>query len=420
MTATWADARDASRSRSRPRSSTRSRRRSRSCPSPGRRGRGSRPRRRGPRRRCGTSRPRSACSVCSGRFQYSRMKLPPRAHTSPFSPVVDGGAVLVADADVDAHHRPAGRAQQRAAAAVVVGREERQHRRALGHAVALPQVRGRREQLDTAARAATPASARRRRRGRAARPSRSGRKSGMVEDHGDHRRDHHRPVDGVALDRVHHLRRLEQRHEHRRAADRRDAEDPAHRGGVEHRRLVQVDPRGRSNSTAMPMWYRLSISARWSSSTPLATPVVPPVYISTTGSSPPARPGRRARRRRSGPRNRTSWGTSPSPISTTWRSGRSSRTSAMLRAKWSANTASTNTTVVPESARMYCSSLPARRRLSGLMTPRLRASRRGTARGTGGCCTTSPRSGHRARGRARCRIASARRSTRSPCCSNVA
>ncbi len=41
----------------------------------------------------------------------------------------------------------------------------------------------------------------------------------------------------------------------------------------------------------------------------------------------------------------------------------------MFRAKCSANIASTNTTVVPESRRMCCNSLPARRRLSGLMTP---------------------------------------------------
>ena len=32
------------------------------------------------------------------------------------------------------------------------------------------------------------------------------------------------------------------------------------------------------------MWIRFSISARWSSSTPLGSPVVPPVYMSTTGS----------------------------------------------------------------------------------------------------------------------------------------
>ncbi len=31
-------------------------------------------------------------------------------------------------------------------------------------------------------------------------------------------------------------------------------------------------------------WYAFRISARWSSSTPFGSPVVPPVYISTTGS----------------------------------------------------------------------------------------------------------------------------------------
>ena len=33
------------------------------------------------------------------------------------------------------------------------------------------------------------------------------------------------------------------------------------------------------------MWYRFSSSARWSSRTPLGSPVVPPVYMRTTGSS---------------------------------------------------------------------------------------------------------------------------------------
>ena len=35
----------------------------------------------------------------------------------------------------------------------------------------------------------------------------------------------------------------------------------------------------------MATWYTLSISARCWSSTPLGRPVVPPVYMSTTGSS---------------------------------------------------------------------------------------------------------------------------------------
>ncbi len=43
--------------------------------------------------------------------------------------------------------------------------------------------------------------------------------------------------------------------------------------------------RRRENRQRGITWYRLSISARWSSSTPLGRPVVPPVYISTTGSS---------------------------------------------------------------------------------------------------------------------------------------
>ena len=32
-------------------------------------------------------------------------------------------------------------------------------------------------------------------------------------------------------------------------------------------------------------WYQLSISARWLTETPLGSPVVPPVYMRTTGSS---------------------------------------------------------------------------------------------------------------------------------------
>ena len=48
-------------------------------------------------------------------------------------------------------------------------------------------------------------------------------------------------VTSVLLDRVHHRDRVEQRHDHRRAALRGHADDAAHRRRVEHRRLVQVD-----------------------------------------------------------------------------------------------------------------------------------------------------------------------------------
>jgi hypothetical protein len=66
----------------------------------------------------------------------------------------------------------------------------------------------------------------------------------VVEHHGQHRRHDSRPVDLVLLGQLHDRFRLEQRLEHRDAADRRDTEDPAHRCGVEHRDLVEVDAAG--------------------------------------------------------------------------------------------------------------------------------------------------------------------------------
>jgi hypothetical protein len=116
---------------------------------------------------------------------------------------------------------------------------------------------------------------------------------------------------------------------------------------------------------AIATWYMFSISARCSSSTPLGSPVVPPVYMSTTGSSSSGSSGTTglpAVMRSSCVR---SWGTSPAPMSTTFSRPVSFRTPSMSGAK----KASTKHTFVSESSRMKASSLGARRRLSGFTTP---------------------------------------------------
>ena len=117
---------------------------------------------------------------------------------------------------------------------------------------------------------------------------------------------------------------------------------------------------------ASATWYRFSISARWSSSTPLGMPVVPPVYMridrvvlfGLVGDD--RRRGReqllvvdvvrRVAARRSSRRARA----------------RPPRAPARSRC---AKNASVKHTFVPESARMYASSFGASRRLSGLITP---------------------------------------------------
>ena len=83
--------------------------------------------------------------------------------------------------------------------------------------------------------------------------------------------------------------------------------------------------------SAMPMWYRFSISARESSSTPFGRPVVPPVYMRTTGSSSSGSVGTTGCPAATRSSYSASCGPSPPSMSTIWRIGRSRRTSAMLR-----------------------------------------------------------------------------------------
>ena len=82
---------------------------------------------------------RNALAVASGWCQYSTMKLPPRAQTSPAWPRGHDPADLVPDRELDAGHGPAGTGQEVAAPAVLLGPEQGQDGAALGHAVALPQ-----------------------------------------------------------------------------------------------------------------------------------------------------------------------------------------------------------------------------------------------------------------------------------------
>ena len=61
-------------------------------------------------------------------------------------------------------------------------------------------------------------------------------------------------------------------------------------------------------------WYRLSISARWSSSTPFGRPVVPPVYMRIAASSSSGSSGIRGSEPARSSSYETSCGPSPSPI----------------------------------------------------------------------------------------------------------
>ena len=147
------------------------------------------------------------------------------------------------------------------------------------------------------------------------------------------------------------------------------AEDAAHRGGVEHRCLVQVHPVLAEADREPDVVQVQHLGALLEQHTLRESRRPARVHEHRQGRPLRARGRGRRPALRSDPRTAKSWGTSPSPISTTWRRGRSERTSAMLRAKWSANTESTKTTSVPESARMNCSSCPPRRRFSGLTMP---------------------------------------------------
>ena len=148
--------------------------------------------------------------------------------------------VLAAHADADADHRSTGGTQDRTTPAMVGGGEERQDRRALGHAVALREVHfgeGGHDPLE---------QSRGHRRGPvdqvAQRLETTRSEVGMVQHHCDHRGHHHGPVDAVVLDGLHHLLRLEQGHEHRGATGCRYAQHATHRRSVEHGGLVQVHP----------------------------------------------------------------------------------------------------------------------------------------------------------------------------------
>ena len=152
-------------------------------------------RRGSPRRRCGTSRRGTPPRSPPGRFQYSRMKLPPRAHTSPI--VARRPRASRSGSWIDRRtpeHRAARRAQQLAPATVVLVGEQRQHRRALGHAVALAQLESG-SSVEQPVEQRRRAWATRRRSSTCERGQPLGPEVGVVEQHGDHRRHHHRLVD---------------------------------------------------------------------------------------------------------------------------------------------------------------------------------------------------------------------------------
>ncbi len=82
---------------------------------------------------------------------------------------------------------------------------------------------------------------------------------------------------------VEHRLRLEDRHERRRRRRRRGSPrippiDAAWNIGV-WCRYTKFSSSPQRSAT----WYRFSISARWSSSTPFGSPVVPPVYMRIDG-----------------------------------------------------------------------------------------------------------------------------------------
>ena len=149
----------------------------------------------------------------------------------------------------------------------------------------------------------------------------------MIQQHADHRRHHHRHRDRVLLDRVHHRGRIEQRDDHRRAAlrgTRRRSRPSTPRGTSAS---GAGTPRRARSATPSHTWYRFSISARWSSSTPFGSAGRAAgvhqdhrvVFFGLVGDAPASPPRAAPRTRRRAARRR-------SPIITTCSSPTSSRT----------------------------------------------------------------------------------------------
>ena len=236
------------------------------------------------RRRCGTSRRGTPRRSPRARFQYSRMKLPARAHTSPVSP--GGERSCRRRPGSTAPRRGSGRPADRsrvAAGAVLLGAEHREHRRRTRSCRSPGRCRGR----GTAPSRRSSNAARHRRR--AVRERRAGSRAAragtrVVHQHADHRRHHDRHRRPVCCSIASmHADRIEQRHEHRRAAlggtPRMPPIDAAWNIGVWCRYTSSVV----ESATPAPRGTGSASRPGGRAARPSAVPVVPPVYMRIDG-----------------------------------------------------------------------------------------------------------------------------------------